>query len=490
MMTRDAALLSGLVVALLFAACGGGEEPQPTPSVTVARPSPTPEPKPTPTPTPEVERAPRLIFLRSQPDPFSPLGVIHVSYLDGSNVIQLTPADVDAIYVGLVVDPQSAVPTLYYLARQDENAHALWRLDFGTAERSSIFAFEVEVFTTASVSPDGRFIAFLHIDGTDLLEVATMERRGLLPGGCQSGGCHGYAPLSWSPDGTLLMAGEFYPDGGYAGIVDPLEDSPEFISAHGGGHGEWSPLGDTVCTTGLYGQPSGLFLSHAPTWQDTRDALEGNPHFDTRIAYIDDCVWLDENRIAFTSQDTFGGASGVFSYDLTTDEVVQVYSIEGGCHDIVAMPGVLSVVYQPCTTRQRDTRPEIVNLQDGSHTPVLQPGDWVVAVTQPIALPEGIVAAAPEVRPCAPLIAGCEAQVTNVAPQRLNVRVVPDTEATLTGKLSEGDVVCLIGSSALADGFRWWYARSESGIEGYVAQGDPQEPDEPWLTPTGRKCEE
>jgi hypothetical protein len=114
----------------------------------------------------------------------------------------------------------------------------------------------------------------------------------------------------------------------------------------------------------------------------------------------------------------------------------------------------------------------------------------VVAVTQPIALPEGIVAAAPEVRPCAPLIAGCEAQVTNVAPARLNVREGPRTDAEVAGKLSEGDVVCLTRPALFGDEFRWWYARSESGIEGYVAQGDPQEPEEPWLTPTGRKCEE
>lgn len=377
------------LIALLFAACngGGGAEPTPSPSPAVAQPSPTLEPTPAATPTPppplfQLDQ-PKLIFVRPAPDEPSRIGVLWMANLDGSRENQLTPDGVNATYVGLVVDPQSAVPTLYYLARQDENAHALWRLDFGTAERSSILAFEVEVFRTASVSPDGRFIAFLHIDGTDLLEVATMERRGLLPGNCQSGGCHGYAPLSWSPDGTLLMAGEFYPDGGSAGIVDPLEDSPEFISAHGGGHGEWSPLGDTVCTTGLYGEPSGLFLSHAPTWQDTRDALEGNDQFDSSTAFVDDCVWLDGERIAFTSQDTFGGASGVFSYDLTTDEVVQVYSIEGGCHDIVAMPDAPSVVYQPCTTRQRDTRPEIVNLQDGSRTPVLQAGDWVVAVVGP-----------------------------------------------------------------------------------------------------------
>ncbi len=135
-------------------------------------------------------------------------------------------------------------------------------------------------------------------------------------------------------------------------------------------------------------------------------------------------------------------------------------------------------------------QPRLLDASGGTHTFILQPGDRAVAVTQPIALPEGIVAAAPEVRPCAPLRAGCEAQVTNVAPQRLNVREGPGTYAEVIGKLPEGDIVCLIQPYLFGDEFRWWDVRSESGIVGNVAQGDPEEPERPWLTPTGRKCEE
>jgi len=40
------------------------------------------------------------------------------------------------------------------------------------------------------------------------------------------------------------------------------------------------------------------------------------------------------------------------------------------------------------------------------------------------------------------------------------------------------------------DDFRWWPMRSQAGLEGWVAPGDPQESERPWLSATGRKCEE
>ena len=86
-------LVLPLLIALLTGCGGGGEEPTPTSSPAVILPSPTPEPTAEPTATPEVERKQRLIFLR--------LGVIHMSDLNGSNVIQLTPGDVQASFVGL-----------------------------------------------------------------------------------------------------------------------------------------------------------------------------------------------------------------------------------------------------------------------------------------------------------------------------------------------------------------------------------------------------
>ena len=90
---------------------------------------------------------------------------------------------------------------------------------------------------------------------------------------------------------------------------------------------------------------------------------------------------------------------------------------------------------------------------------------------------------------CSRPTAGCEAKVTNVASEGLNVRQEPSKDASPVGKLGDGELVCFIGPSRFIDGFRWWPARSEAGIEGWSAAFDPDEPNEPWLTATGRTCQ-
>ena len=85
--------------------------------------------------------------------------------------------------------------------------------------------------------------------------------------------------------------------------------------------------------------------------------------------------------------------------------------------------------------------------------------------------------------------AGCEVTVTNVQPQRLNLREDPGTDQEVIGKLSEGDTACLLGTPALKDDTQWWPIRSGEGIEGWAAAFDPAEPTKPWLTATGRTCQ-
>ena len=83
---------------------------------------------------------------------------------------------------------------------------------------------------------------------------------------------------------------------------------------------------------------------------------------------------------------------------------------------------------------------------------------------------------------------GCEVIVKNVQPQRLNLRDAAGTGAEATGKLAHGDIACLLGSPAIKDGIQWWPLSTTEGIEGWAAVFDPDEPQAPWLTATGRTC--
>jgi hypothetical protein len=90
---------------------------------------------------------------------------------------------------------------------------------------------------------------------------------------------------------------------------------------------------------------------------------------------------------------------------------------------------------------------------------------------------------------CSRPTAGCEARVTNIGPEGLNLRTGTGLGASTVGKLSEGDVVCFIGPPSLTGGFKWWPLHAVDGTEGWAAAFDPSAVDEPWLTPTGDPCQ-
>ncbi len=495
------------LLALLLAACngGGGEEPTPTSSPAVILPSPTPEPTAEPTATPEVERKQRLIFLR--------LGVIHMSDLNGSNVIQLTPGDVQASFVGLAEGEGTAI--LYYIsAGHTGNVFTLKARDLSTGETTTLASIEAsDAPPSGSLSPDGRYIVIAHDLDIDLLEVAARERRHLLTSnlaGCEnwpSSDCYGYNGFgvpAWSPDGRLLFATRGRPGtSGWGGIVvDPFREPVQELRA-ALRRGAWSPDSDALCGYEQAGYGGGgLNIVRAPDWQSTDLDLLNL----LKLGSASSCVWLDEKRIAFASNLCAVNPAIPDACDIERKSDITVFDIESGDASKIATineteglerisPRLLQVPGGEFVISQffagGDTHLELIRISNGDREPILQPDNSVVAVTQPIALPEEIVPATPEVKTCVPLRAGCEAQVTNVAPQRLNLRDgPPSTLSEVTGKLSEGDIVCLTGSSILADGFRWWPLHPLLEEGRWVAQGDSEEPDRPWLTPTGRECEQ
>jgi len=443
-----------------------------------------------------VERQPRLIFLRPALNRRDGFGVIHISDdLAGSNVVQVTPADVRASFVGL--SEQDGAAILYYLAARETSSDlTLEARDLGTGATTTLASVQIAtagsirpdltVPPSGSLSPDGRYVALTHRDGLDLLDLTTNGRQNILPEACQSrpGNCVFYRNSTWSPDGRLLLVwtqGAF--EGSELRIVDPFQQ-PAQITSMGFMAGAWSPAGDALCGWGVWDTGSGLCLSEAPQWRDTRglvpESEAGCPSADIPGSAVSGCVWLDEHRIAFLS-------GGVSIYDLETAAVTEVADLGGASTsvELSAVPGTSTIVFIDWDGGQ----PGLLDTTDGTSTPILQPGDWVVAVTQPVALPEEVVAAKPEVGPCAPVTTDCEAQVTNVAPNQLSARKWASQLTDVTGGLSEGETVCVTGPSRLgADGYWWWPVSSQNGVEGWVAHGDPQQPERRWLALTGRKC--
>jgi hypothetical protein len=496
---------------LLTIACQGGEE---APSTLTSTPTAAPSPvSGAATATPEAGEEPRLIFLRPEVDvSVVSTGVILMSHdLAGSNVVQLTPADVRASFVGLFEGDGTA--TLYYMAGGETgNVFTLETRDLVSGETMTLASIEAREggSPSGSLSPDGRYVAIGYRDGIDLLDLADNSRRRVLSSdrsGCEGGGpisqCYSYSNPAWSPDGRLLLVRKTFWEGGAAVVVDPFQEEPKELRSEviGGLSVEiasWSPTSDAWCGYGHYDSPSGLFLAEQPDWQP-RNLL---PEYETQEAgalwrNVTDCVWLDEHRIAFVTitTDPEGGGSeystSVSIYDLETAAAALLADLGVASSpwfrlQLFAVPGASTLLFND----RKGGQPGTLSTTDGARTPVLQTGDIVVAVTQPIALPEGIVAAEPEVQPCAPLIADCEVQVTNVAPDQLNVREGPGQQRVVLGQVSEGEILCLTGTSAFSgDGFRWWPVRSQAGVKGWVAGGDPQQPERPWLTATGRKCE-
>ena len=257
----------------------------------------------------------------------------------GPNVVQLTPADVRATFVGLA--ERDGATILYYLAPDETgDSFNLEARDLATGETTTVGwteRVEDETYQLGRLSPDGRYVAWGNREGIDLLDLTTDGRRRILTGNrgaCEGGAlgdCYGYWVRAWSPDGRLLLVQKTFWEGGVSLVVDPFQDVPQEIGqVLVGGDlapftAAWSPTSDAWCGHGHYEAPSGLYLSRQPEWQPRNLLPEFyTPEPGVSWRSVSDCVWLDENRIAFTTSITASDGGGsqysttVSIYDLET----------------------------------------------------------------------------------------------------------------------------------------------------------------------------
>ena len=405
-MNRLPLAIAVLAVALLAlaAACRAADDAPPaTPTTTTA--TPTVAPTATATLT-----EPNVVFVRGDWAEYRPLGSLWMANLDGSQEERLTPEGVRATFAGMV--NAKPAPLFYYVVWDSETNRSLWRLHTGTGERELLLRFSgrEQRLGEASPSPDGRYVAFSHADGIDLLDLASGERARVAtsswePCGMGPGDCYGYSSPAWSADGRLLLVRKGFWEGAIAVVLHPFADPPvEYVyDPRNGGpsQGIWSPYGDAFCAFGLYAAPSGLYVGQPPDWrpENRLPGYEQPPSPGRDQLWVKGCQWVGPATIAFLTHVEELSQQGVASaghmdisvYSTLTDEWSTVITEDPedywSAFDLVRVPGARQLIAAYMIEPSADqgfnlARPLLIDLATGDVTPILQKGDWVVDVVE------------------------------------------------------------------------------------------------------------
>jgi hypothetical protein len=391
-----------VLVAALVAACGDGDGAGPPPGSPSATRTPTSTPTPTPTPTltpvvvPLGDETLRIVFFRPYEDRAEYSGRLWISGIDGSAAQPVTPEGVEAMFAGM-----AGADTLYWVELPSEEEAVLWRQTLSTGGREEVLRFGRRYFGHAQVSPGGDRIAYVDYDSVYLLELATGAKRLLLQGNaaaCDSasiGQCFLYRSPQWSPDGELIVVQKGFYEGAIMAIIDPDDPVEQEIGdgeLSGAYIAEWSPDSRALCVLGQYAAPSAFYVARAPDWNVTaymKDELEPTtgPGAGPSSISASGCAWPSSDRLIVSlTAGEFGDPArigvldpndGSFSaFEFASDD--ELYSRE-----LIGAPGQRLAITQAFVAggEFKEAGPlHQVDADTGAIAPILQPGDWAVAV--------------------------------------------------------------------------------------------------------------
>ncbi len=394
-----------LVVALvaLAVACEAAEDASPEPTAT-----PSPAPTAAPTPTPEALTEPKIIFVRGLEEIHPIEGVLWMSDLDGGDQQRLTPENEEAVFAGLFPDSDSGRLAAYYATLVGESGQTLWKLDLSTGVRTEVLNYESNRSRgrAASVSPDGRYVAYVSDGELAMLDTRSDQTKRLLTAGdreaCSGGDlseCESYNAPNWSPDGRLLLVTKGFYEGASATVVDPFSDPPvELIETNLGDRlpmaATWSPSGRSICAWGQYADYTSLYLASAPNWVYRSVIPEYEDQaLNDRGRMLLDCEWLDESTVVFVNVQQIPAERGeLLTLDTTTEETSETVVFEDeyrcctGSLSVARVERLAIAQFAVLTEDRRDfhwSRALLVPLDTGVVRPILDEGDYVVAVVQP-----------------------------------------------------------------------------------------------------------
>ena len=222
-------------------------------------------------------------------------------------------------YAGAVRRSDGAVD-IFYASQEggsrEGGTFAVYRLQAATTNAERVLEFQGSSKNAefsccnVSVSPDGKFLAYVDKTGLRLHYLASGEDTLLSPNGSVGESCMtvspcfgNYLPL-WSPQSDAILFVRIFYEGSSLFAIRPFSQSPEetLIGRDGFGFRSWSPDGKAICSQlGQDGDYGAVTLDTATGKASLLSSALLPPLKSTPlINAVSACFWSPDGRIAFS----------------------------------------------------------------------------------------------------------------------------------------------------------------------------------------------